>query len=77
MKDWKDTGNDCNYYYDVETGLIVAQIHQIAHTRIWLAKCYLSYNDEHYLGQYINNEFAKKSVERFWAVRERTLEHSA
>ena len=53
----------------------MGQVHQIAHTKIWLAKVYLDYTDEKYLGQYITNESARQAVERFWGIRERTLEH--
>ena len=75
MRSWKDTGNDVGYYYDLDNGLIVGQVHQIAHTKIWLAKVYIDYTDEKYLGQYVSHDFARGAVERFWGIRERTLEH--
>jgi hypothetical protein len=31
-------------------------------------------NEEKYLGQYINQDFAKKSIEFYWKVKERTVE---
>ena len=72
-KDWRDTEHNVSYYYLKDTGRIVGQIYNLAHTNIWGSKVYSEQNEEHFLGQFINNDFAKKSVERFWNIQERTL----
>ena len=73
MKEWKDADHKVSYYYQTDTGRIVGQIHNLAHTNIYAAKINDQFNEERYLGQYINNEFAKKAVEYYWNVQERTL----
>lgn len=71
--DWKNTENNNYYFYKTETGQIVGQVHNVVHTQIWLAKIVHTHNDEKYLGQYITSEFAKKSIENYWNMQERTL----
>ena len=70
--DWKDAENDTHYYYKTETGLIVAQTHKIAHTKIYLAVILLA-NQEKFLGRFVSLDFAKRSIEHYWDVQSRTL----
>lgn len=76
MKDWKETDQKVSYYFKTDIGLIIGQVHNIAHTNIWTAKILLEDNQEKYIGQYVSHDFAKKSVERFWLLQENTLEYS-
>ena len=72
--DWRDTElGDIFYYFNIEDGRIHGQVHKIAHTKIWLSKVFKSNNEELYLGQYISDTFAKKSVVDYWLTQERTL----
>jgi len=72
--EWKDNENDTLYYYKIENGKIVGQVHKIAHTKVWLAKIFTKiHTEEIFLGQYITNEFAKKAIENFILIDERTL----
>jgi len=73
MKEWKDADHKVSYYYQTDTGRIVGQIHNLAHTTIYAAKILNQSNEELYLGQYINGQFAKLAVEYYWNVQERTL----
>jgi hypothetical protein len=73
MREWKDSENRCSYQWQVKDGRIVAQVHNIAHTTIWLAKIINNYNDESYIGEYISMETAKAAVETYWNIQERTL----
>lgn len=70
---WKDSEHDVHYIYNETDGRIVGQINKIAHTKIWLSKIIFNHNEEKYLGQYIGYEFAKKSIEEYWAIQDRTL----
>lgn len=65
---WKDTENDTLYYYQSNDGKIIGQVHKISHTKVWIAKI-----DEHQLGQYIDRDFAKKALENYYLIQERTL----
>ena len=73
MKDWKDVEHKCSYYYLRDTGRIIGQVYNLAHTNIYGAKVYSDLNEERYLGQYISCESAKKAIEHFWNIQERTL----
>jgi hypothetical protein len=65
---WKDTENDTLYLYQTVDGRIVGQVHKVTHTKVWIAKI-----DEQSLGQYISCEFAKKALEDYHLIQERTL----
>jgi hypothetical protein len=73
MKDWKDVEHKCSYYYLRDTGRIIGQVYNLAHTNVYGAKVYSELNEERYLGQYISFESAKKAIEYFWNIQERTL----
>ena len=75
MKEWKDVSNHVSYYWDIRSGLVVGQINKITHTEIYTAKAFVDLIDEEPLGRYINPEFAKQGVERYWRIQERTLKH--
>jgi len=73
MKNWRDADHKVSYYYDTDTGRIVGQIYNLAHTNIYGAKVFSELNEEKYLGQYINEIFAKQATEYFWNLQERTI----
>ena len=75
MKDWKDVEHKCSYHYLRDNGRIIGQVYNLAHTNIYGAKVYSDLNEERYLGQYISCESAKKAIEHFWNIQERTLTH--
>lgn len=72
---WRDPEQNCSYFYQTNNGLIIGQVYNLAHTKIWGAKVSLSKdpNDELSLGHYINVQFACKAVEEYWDIQERTL----
>ena len=71
--DWRDTDHNIYYYYVKNTGRIVGQVYNLAHTKIYGAKIYRLDNEEQYLGQYINSEHAKNAVLDYWQIQSRTL----
>lgn len=73
MKEWRDTQHNVSYYYLRDTGRIIGQTYNLAHTNIYGSKVYSELNEEKYLGQYISCESAKKAIEYFWNLQERTL----
>jgi hypothetical protein len=73
MKEWRDAEHKVSYYYLKDTGRIVGQVYNLAHTNIYGAKVYSELNEEKYLGQYISCEHSKKAIEYFWNLQERTL----
>lgn len=65
---WKDAELFTYYYYQTKDGKIVGQVHKITHTKVWIAKI-----DEQLLGQYIDCDYAKRALEEYYLIQERTL----
>jgi hypothetical protein len=73
-RNWKEELHDTHYYYGTENGRIVGLITPVTHTRIWVARILTEqYNNDIFLGQYISLEFAKKAIETYWNIQDRTL----
>lgn len=75
--EWKDR-SVAVYYHSVDTGKIIGKICKIALADVWIALAYtgqytFTIDDERHLGQYIDYESAKKAVEHYWDVQNRTL----
>ena len=61
-------------YFDNDDGKIIGAVYKIGNsTGIWGARVYLINNYESVLGHYINSNFAKWAVERYWEIDGRTL----
>lgn len=75
MRDWRDAEHKVSYYFLKDTGRIIGQVYNLAHTNIYGAKVYSDLNEERYLGQYIDLNSAKIAVDTFWNIQERTLPH--
>ena len=72
-REWKDAENGTFYFFRTDNGQIVGQAYNMAHTKIFGAKIPVSASEENILGHYINVDFAKKAVENYWDIQERTL----
>lgn len=66
---WKESGDNCFYYYNVDDGRIVGQVYNLAHTKIWGAKSM----EEYSLGLYISTDSAMKALELYFDIENRTL----
>jgi hypothetical protein len=73
MKKWMEKEFSQWVYYDDDDGKIIGAVYKIGtSTGIWGAKVYAD-RDEGVLGQYIDSDYAKKSVVYYWEVQSRTL----
>ena len=73
MKKWMEKEYSQWVYYDEEDGKIIGAVYKIGNQNtIWGAKVYHD-EGEGQLGQYIDSDFARKSVENFWDIMSRTL----
>jgi hypothetical protein len=77
MKEWKEAPHKVWYYWKSDTGQIIGQVTNISHTDIYNSKVYCNNTEERYLGQYINSDFARKAIEHFWNIEERTLSYDS
>ena len=74
MKQWMEKEFSQWVYYDDQDGKLIGAVYKIGtSTGIWGARVYLINNNESVLGQYINSDFAKWAVERYWEIDGRTL----
>ncbi len=55
-------------------GLVIGQAYNLAHTIIWGAKIPINHDEDLYLGQYVELEYAKHAIEEYWDEKDRTLE---
>jgi hypothetical protein len=77
--DWRERSQKW-YYFDSETGMIVGTVNKYALQEVWSAQVYTGEyiyiarpDDEKPLGQYIEQDYAKKAVENYWSIQSRTL----
>ena len=74
MKKWIEKEFSQWVYYDNQDGKIIDSVYKIGNSiGIWGARVYLINNNESILGQYIDSDYAKKSVELYWEIDSRTL----
>lgn len=73
-REWRCVTSNSHYYFQTHNGLVVGQIYNLAHTIIWGAKIPITANEDHYLGQYVDADFAKKAVEEYWDDKDHTFE---
>jgi hypothetical protein len=77
--EWRER-NSKWHYFDTETGMIVGSSFKIALQDVWGAvvntgnfEYAFKLDDEKPLGHYLEQEYAKKAVERYWDIQSRTL----
>lgn len=78
MYNWKEHEQGA-YFFNEASGKVVGSTFKIANQNVlFTAKVYTgdttyTVEDEKHLGQYVGSEYAKKAVERFWNVHDKTL----
>lgn len=78
MKKWMEKEFSFWVYYDDEDGRIIGAAHKVGtgSTALWIGKMYKVQNymhEELHSGQYVDSDYAKKAVERYWEIESRTL----
>jgi hypothetical protein len=74
MKRWTEKEFSQWVYYDDQDGRIIGAVYKIGNsTGIWGGRVYLTDNTENVMGQYIDSDYARKSVELYWEIDSRTL----
>ena len=71
---WRYVEKNSHYYFQVHDGKVVGQAYNIAFTIVWGAKIPINATEDHYLGQYIELEYAKKAIEDYWKKKDATIE---
>ena len=74
MKQWMEKEFSQWVYFDEDDGKIIGAVYKIGNqTGIWGGKVYLQNTQEFPLGQFINSDYSRKAVERYWEIQGRTL----
>jgi hypothetical protein len=74
MKQWQEKEFSQWVYFDDQDGKIIGAVYKIGtSTGIWGARVYLINTQENVLGQYIDSDYARKSVELYWEIDSRTV----
>lgn len=75
---WKEN-TTIKYYYREDDGKILGSVWQYVNNNIvWCSKILVdefpfTNESEKHLGQFINEEFAKKSIEDYWKLEDNTV----
>jgi hypothetical protein len=73
MRKWQEFENDSEYYYDDGDGMVIGHIHKFGNLRMIYTATVKSSNLDQGLGQFVSRDYARKAVERFWEIQDRTL----
>jgi len=72
MKKWTEKEFSHWVYYDEDDGKIIGSVYKIGTgTSIWGSRVYNEF--ETVLGQFIDSDYARKSVVNYWEIQSRTL----
>lgn len=76
---WVDESNNVKHYYRTSDGKILGTIWQYVNNhRVWVSKILeeefpFTNASEKFIGHYIDQDSARRSVERFWDIEDNTL----
>jgi len=72
---WREAEHSNHFYYHLDTGLIQAHVFKLGQTyTIYTARVFSPENQlDKTLGNYIELDYAKKAVEKWWIQQEITL----
>lgn len=74
-RNWKDGETVANFLYYNEYGRIIGEVGRVGNvvnTKHY-ASVYPSTTENGNLGTYISTDYAKKAVEHFWNIQDRTM----
>lgn len=75
IRQWKDGETVAHFLYYDEMGRIIAEVNRAGHqiNTKHTTTIYPNASETLSLGMYINSDSAKKAVERWWMIQDRTL----
>jgi len=74
MRQWMEKEFSQWVYFDDDDGKIIGAVYTIGtKTGIWGGRVYVDNNIDNQLGQFINSDYARKAVERYWDIEFQTF----
>lgn len=73
-RQWRCVDKNNHYYFQTHDGRIIGQVYNLAYTIVWGAKIPVNATEELIIGQYIEQEYAKKAIEEYWEEKDRTFD---
>lgn len=73
-RQWRCVDKNNHYYFQTHDGRIIGQVYNLAYTIVWGAKIPVNATEELIIGQYIEQEYAKKAIEEYWDGKDRTFD---
>ena len=73
-RQWRYVDKNIHYYFQTNDGQVIGKAYNVALTIIWGAKIPINATEELIIGEFVELEFAKKAIERYWEEKDRTLE---
>lgn len=73
MRKWQEFEHNNQYYYNDFDGLIIGQTHKFGTSNNIYTATVKPQNIDKVLGYYISGDHAKRAVERFWEIEDRTM----
>jgi hypothetical protein len=75
-RNWKDGETVANFLYYNEHGRIIGEVGRVGNvvnTKHYASVYSNTTNESNSLGTYISTDYAKKAVEHFWNIQDRTM----
>ena len=69
MKKWMEKEFSQFVYYDVADGKIIGSVYKVGNSQ----SIYGASVDNNFLGHYIDCDFARRAVEQYWNIQDKTL----
>jgi hypothetical protein len=73
MKKWQEFENASEYYYDDSDGMVIGHIHRFGNLQMIYTATVKPLNSDESLGHFVSRDYARRAVERFWEIQDRTL----
>lgn len=76
-RNWRLADKNNSYYFQERDGRVIGHAYNLAHTIIWGAKIPINHDEDLYLGQYVELEYAKKAIQEYWDEKDRTINYNS
>jgi hypothetical protein len=73
-RQWRYVDKNIHYYFQTNDGQVIGKAYNVALTIIWGAKIPINATEELIIGEFVELEYAKLAIERYWNEKDRTFD---